>query len=421
VKASWGRVAGILALTTLLVSSTGDGPAVRAQQGGPADPNPILELMPALRTSPAPPWLKQGVRLTYYSAAASLRGGRHRYVPDPDNPNCRFRDEQGNCFKQEDLGGGGPMGAGSGAGYMQANIVALDDSVAAMEIRQYALLNPTGPSFASFFGGAVGLPGAGGDLWLNPEVLRGTVGRSFPGLKILQMPYVLNGVRYDTVRIQAEASVWIYEARTGVLLLSNNSTKGPPIQGPLLPTDSREGMTMLTETVFVQARVPNVPWAVEPAPEWVGRYSFFKYEGIGTLFVPGSPPLSANVATTLRRLYAGNNWVRYEQTQMQGGQIGQNIRVVGSGQFGGLWVSPNALGRLRSGQTLDVDPVTRVTVFVSQIARRVEGGESITISEINDAHRLDSTYDRATGILIAVNQVNNVMHTEIRLQLTHLQ
>lgn len=81
---------------------------------------------------------------------------------------------------------------------MQVSVVALDRSVAAMEIRKYSLARPNNPSFASFFGGAVALPGAGGDLWLNPEVLRGAVGRSFPGLRVLRMPYVLNGVRYHS-------------------------------------------------------------------------------------------------------------------------------------------------------------------------------------------------------------------------------
>lgn len=302
---------------------------------------------------------------------------------------------------------------------MQVSVVALDRSVAAMEIRKYSLARPNSPSFASFFGGAVALPGAGGDLWLNPEVLRGAVGRSFPGLRVLRMPYVLSGVQYDTIRIQAEGSAWVYNAQTGILILSNNSTKGPPIQGPALPTESREGMTLLTETVFMDARMPNIPWAFEPAPDWVRRYSFFQYTGSSALFVPGSPPLGGKVGTTLQRQYQGTTWVR--QTQVQGPQTSQNIRVVGSGQFGGLWVSPSVVSQLRSGQTLDVDPITRVTVFVSQIGRTPQGGEFVTISEVNDAHRVDNSYDRATGILVAVTQVNNILQTKLPIQLTHMQ
>jgi hypothetical protein len=377
--------------------------------------------MPALRTAPAPGWLRQGLHLTYYAAAASVLGGRHRYVPDPDNPNCRFRDEQGTCYRREDLGGGGATGAGSGAGYMQVSIVALDRTVAAMEVRKYSLLAPSGVPFASYFGGAVGLPGAGGDLWLNPEVLRGAVGRSFPGLRILRMPYTLNGTHYDTVRIHAEGSAWVYNAQSGILILSNNSTKGPPIQGPMLPTDSREGMTLLTETVFMDARTPNIPWALEPAPEWVGRHGFFEYTGEGALFVPGSPLLRARAGTTLQRQYLGTNWARYLQTQVQGPQTGQNIRVLGSGQFGGLWIAPRVLSQLRSAQTLDVDPVTRVTVFVSQIARTADGKDVVAISEVNDAHRIDYSYDRASGILVGVAQANNLLRTQLRMQLTRLQ
>jgi hypothetical protein len=410
-----------LVLSASLAAVTASVPAARAQQVAPYDPNPILDLMPALRTAPAPAWLRQGLHLTYYSAVASVLGGRHRYVPDPDNPNCRFRDEQGTCYRREDIGGGGGSAAGSGAGYLQISIVALDRSVAAMEVRVYTLLTPNSTPFASSFGGVVGLPGAGSDLWLHPEVLRAAVGRSFPGINVLRMPYVLNGTRYDTIRIQSEGAAWVYNAETGVLILSNKATKGAPIQGPVLPTDSREGMTLLTENVFVQARNPNIPWAVDPAPEWVGRYSFFHYAGRGALSVPGSPPLGAKVSTTLQRQYAGGNWVRYIQTQTLGPQTSQNIRVVGSGQFGGLWVPPGALGRLRQGQSLDVDPVTRVTVFVSQTGRTLQGRNFVTISEVNDAHRTDASYDRATGMLFAVNQTNSTMRTQSQILLTQLQ
>jgi hypothetical protein len=415
------RFLWVLVLSALLACVTTHTRDAQALQTAPYDLNPILDLIPALKTAPPPAWLRQGLQLTYYSAVASVLGGRHRYVPDPDNPNCRFRDEQGNCYRRQEVGGGGGSGAGSGSGYVQVSIVALDRSVAAMEVRMYALLTPNSTPFTSSFGGAVGLPGAGGDLWLNPEVLRAAVGRSLPGLRILRMPYVLNRIQYDTVRIQSEGSAWVYDAQSGILILSTNSAKGPPIQGPMLPTDSREGMTLLTETIFMQARSPNIPWALDPAPEWIRRYSYFRYSGHGALLVPGSPPLNAQATTTLQRQYVGNNWVRYVQTQAQGPQNSQNIRVLGSGQFGGLWVSPGALSQLRQGQNLDVDPITRVAVFVSQTGRTAQGRDFVTISEVNDAYRIDYAYDRASGILSSINQTNNVMRTQLQIVLTHMQ
>ncbi len=388
----------------------------------PIDPNPFLDLIPALRTAPAPGWVTQGTRITFYSAAVSLQGGQHHYTADPDNPNCRFRDERGNCYRQDQLRSGG-----SGEGFTQVNVALLDRSVAALEVRSYGLVGPNGPVIIRAFGGVVGLPGAGGDSWLNPQVLRRAVGLSGPGIKVVQMPYVLNGRQYTTIRFQGEGTAWVYDAETGALLLSDSATQGAPIQGPLLPTDSRQGMTLLTEAILMGVRTPNIPWALDPAPEWVGRFSSLQYKGTAALFVPGSPPLPVAVATSFQRQTLGNNWARYIQTQVQGAPPGmppttsQVVRVFGSAQFGGLWVPPRALSQLRSGQTLDTDPVTKVTVLVGQIGRTAQGREFVTITEACEGHRLDERYDRATGMLLHVNQADNVLHTLIQLDLAQLQ
>jgi hypothetical protein len=77
------RFLWVLILSAWLVPFTPHVVSVSALQSVPYDPNSILDLMPALRTAPAPGWLRQGLHLTYYAAAASVLGGRHRYVPDP--------------------------------------------------------------------------------------------------------------------------------------------------------------------------------------------------------------------------------------------------------------------------------------------------------------------------------------------------
>jgi hypothetical protein len=136
------------------------------------DLNPFLTILPALRTAPAPNWVKPGTRLTYYSTAATVVRGLHRYEEDPSctaaQVDCYVQEGTGKWFRQKAAPGAGRV---SGHGYTQVNVVYLDHTVAVLEVRNYGFALGSGPPVILSLAGAVGLPGAGADFWLNPHVL----------------------------------------------------------------------------------------------------------------------------------------------------------------------------------------------------------------------------------------------------------
>jgi hypothetical protein len=147
-----------------------------------------------LATAPAPPWLRQDTRLTYYSSAASVVGGTHQYIEDPDG---EWIDKStGKRFRQENISGA------SGHGYTQVNVAWLDGSIAVLEIRSYSISGVNGPPTILTLGTTVGLVGAGADFWLSPQVLAGISDSRAPGLTVLRMPPV-GGRSYSAIRFQS--------------------------------------------------------------------------------------------------------------------------------------------------------------------------------------------------------------------------
>lgn len=431
-----GRSARYLGLATTVVALAGSGIA-GAQQGTPGDNNPWVTLLPALRTAPAPAWLRTGTRITYYVAAASIPGGAHSYreVPDPrdssgqpcvrrpPDPPLYMDPKTKKCYEQ------GGVGRGSGHGYSQLTVLALNQTMAVVEVRGYVISGVSGPAVPGSNSGYVALPAAGGDYWMNPQVLRGVVGITVEGMRAVQMPYPLNGRSYNSLWIQSGSpgagQTWVYDLDTGVLLHATTATQGAPIQGPVAQGESREGATQLGQSTLVGVRTPNVPWAAEPAPDWVGRTSVLRYDGSNTLYVPGSNPVPIPLTYTFQRQAVGPNWAAYLVTQTTQSSVPsvpeQGVLFYGSAQFGGLWVPPRWLAQLRPGQILDTDPVTGVTVSVGQAGRTPQGTDVVTITEANQAVRTDGAYDRVTGILVFFSRFDYTQQTQIQMQLVQRQ
>jgi hypothetical protein len=215
-----------------------------ADEARQIDDQPLVTLLPALRGAPAPAWVQPGVRLTYYSAAASIVGGRHTYAED-ENGNW-IDPTTGKHYRQEEVA------SASGQGFTQVNVAALDRAVALLDIRIYSILdaNVRTPPITMGCSGAITLPGAGSDYWVNPEVLQAAVGLEGSGTKILRTGFPINGQTHSAIRIQFDSASsqqdWIYDEQTGVLLHSGSSTVGQGIQGPVAQGDSRQGSTLLT-------------------------------------------------------------------------------------------------------------------------------------------------------------------------------
>ena len=129
---------------------------VRAQRAS-VDQNILLDLLPGLKTAPAPAWLQPGTRVTYLSAAASVAAERTKLTEDPYGDwEVTYPDGSKKRFREEDISGTGR----AGAGHTVLSVVYLDRSVAVIELRSYASQTYGGPSTLARLAGVVGIPGA---------------------------------------------------------------------------------------------------------------------------------------------------------------------------------------------------------------------------------------------------------------------
>jgi hypothetical protein len=154
------------------------GPVSTAPDGGA-----LAIFFPALRSAPAPAWLKQGTRLTYYSAVASVRGSYYEYTPDAQGG---FSDRQDNHYGRTETSSGG-----SGQGYIQINVARLTPTTAVLDMRIYGIVGGAAPCLMSQ--AAAVAPAGGMDYWMNPAVIAAAGDVNRDGLTILHGPFTLNG------------------------------------------------------------------------------------------------------------------------------------------------------------------------------------------------------------------------------------
>lgn len=415
---AWVLLVGMVMLGGLAIDATW------AQ--APVDPSALLQLLPALRTAPPPSWVRQGLRLTYYSAAAATGSG-NVYVED-ENGNW-VQVGTGKTYRQDEIS------TGSGEGFTEVNLIMLDRAVAVLDIRSFGLPVRNAPPRLQAAGGAVGLPGAGSDFWLNPRVLASAVGLRGQGLRVLRMPYVIRDKQYRAIRFQSVTAggsfVWVYDEESGVLLHSSTSTssavQGPRPLGERVPPNSG----LLSLSTLLNARTVSLPWTTSPAPEWVARTRLLRYAGNIVVGVPGVGAGPVPATLTYERQTGGLNWARYLATQVTANVPGvppdtqRFDRAFGPGQVGGLWIPPAVLRGLQQGQTLDRDPVTGMVVSVGQAGSVPGVGDVLAIREGNGTVQITYAYDRSSGLfaLYSSREVSPVTGTVIgvQLQLVHRQ
>jgi hypothetical protein len=376
------------------------------------DDIPLIRIMPDLRTAPAPNWVRQGVRMTYWSAVASIPGTRYVYEEDE---NGEWEDKAGKHYSPREIQG---LGVG---GYTQIDVVALDGASAVIEVTSFGLNVANNRVSINGAGGAVGYPGAGGDWWLSPQVLARVENARGPGFRILRMPYVVQNTTFNAIRFQVTASgfnAWNYDLETGILLHMGTSSIGT-VSGPRpVGEGPATGTTMITLARIMSVRTPTLPWASSPAPDWVGRTRVLRYEGQVTISVPGASTLApARISVTFERQSGGRNWGRYIQAISSPLGSQRTVRVAGPAQVGGLWVHPSVLRQLRSGQVLDTDSITSEVVSVGQIGRTPQGHEVVGIRRSASGFRTDAYYSLQDGVLVSVVQdaPTAYMHSEVTL------
>jgi hypothetical protein len=378
--------------------------------------------------TPPPDWIQPGLRLTYYTVVATLPDGPYNYIPDEKGG---WVDKNGKHYKREDAG------KKASHGYLQANLVALDRRDAALQMAFYLFdgLNTNEPIF-KYETGFVGSASTGGDLWLHTDALKElakdqTDKPTFnpareTGMWVHRKKYTIDQATYEALQIvsvrQDGRGVWIYDMASGALLYSSDvTTLG--IQKSVSGERLTAGGAVVRFTTFKGSRTLNLPWAGQPAPDWLGRLKKLDYAGNFNVHVPGSPPTPIKLSVSMERLRSGDDWMLCETTgrmHVPGAMPDVGERLVGTHQLGGLWIPTKALAQLRAGQVLDEDALTRFTTVVDRV-----DGEYVTLLQTATRQTVELTYRKADGMLVQLKTSERIgppgMRNEVDLQLTGSQ
>jgi hypothetical protein len=344
----------------------------------------FITLFPELNNLPAPDWVQPGVRLTYTAGAALV----------PDDP--------------DDRGGGG-------AGYTQIDVVAVSDKQVVLRILSWGMPSGAGPVVPLITSCYVGPAGAGGDWYLNPQVLKRATDLHDDHLKVVRGPYQAAGKTFDAVRFEWERdgtkNVWVYDAKSGVLLHNGVASERAQSRG-------------LANGDLKRIRTAKIPWADAPVPDWVADVKAVRYTGQYTISVPGVQSYSAAMRMEAKVVDRGATWLRLKRhiersaiVQGMPSDVDDCVVVSGRAQLAGLWIPPKALQDLKAGQVLDRDPDTGIETRVEDFDTGPNGARVVRIVERDPIYSAQLSYDVKSGLLVGMRVTLETVHTTFDLQL----
>lgn len=380
--------------------------------------NPMLLIFPGLREAPSPDWVKPGMRLTFYSASATIPGSSIAGLYQ--DPQGRWVDPNtGETYRMDKSRGS------AGHGYNQVDVLSVNEDATVCTLRAFGidlLSNQIRPLTTTGF---TSLPGAAGDWWMNPDVLNQTVdGLNSPGIKVARIPYKAADKQYNAVWIntstQGGTVSQVIDLESGLTLHYGSShTSGPDGVSSVNGVPTRiGGQTMIGQTTFVDMRQLDFPWMGMELPRSIAQVQQLVYEGEMSMSMQGITT-SFPMRVTFNIVGRGPDFVQIKRTikmDMRNGTPPQEDTasiVSGTNHLLPICIPPRALGQLRNGQEIDSDPFTKTRTFVSFIGQDQSGNQVLTLTEINDkAVRTDYVYEMDSGILSALQQTDQNLNTQ---------
>lgn len=368
-----------------------------------AESIPFTLLIPSLRSAGAPYWLKEGVRLNFYTAMSSVPWEREYYYRDDEGG---WVDDQGRRYRKEDAAGDG------GHGITQVNIAYADNSVAVVNCRAYTYTGTwKGPLVPLQASGGVLSACQGDDWWVHPKGLAQISVGVHDGTTIARLPYSLNNKTHRAIRFEYKTResevVFVYDEVTGILLHSHTVNRS-------------HRRTTISVINFIDWRKVRYPWAGTDAPGWLAGSAGLRYQGQVVLAIPGVDPFPMPLTVSMQFLQKQARYARLMQrTQLQipspvpgAGTPEDSEQVAGPSMYGAVWVNPQALRSLRVNQAIDQDNVVNTRVAVT----RADSGV-VQITEVGQMHSITCQYDVNTGMLTGVAAVDNHAHRTTNLSL----
>ncbi|MGB7962413.1 MAG: hypothetical protein WCF12_05555 [Propionicimonas sp.] len=343
----------------------------------------LTGLVPRLPALSAPGWVREGVRVSYYSAVANVLSAYERFILDENGD--WVGQTTGNRYRREELYGA------AGHGVTQVDVLSVDDEYVALQVNSWQYSVFTGPLVPNGQAPWIG-PASGGDWFLHPSVLAGQANQTGGGLTILRMPYTIGEVTYDAIRIQQDSEqatcARVYDLTNGTMLALFGAVT------------TQEG-TLFSEAIFIGARRMNLPWLGRTVPDWVTSGRTLTYAGTKSWeAIRAGTVLTANVALRMRIDQvnpAAFTYRRTTTTTVTGypSQSQEEDLAGGVGEPTSLVLPPASLAELRAGQVIDADPVTGIRVEVTDVNRDV-----VAIEARNRGFSARLTYDADSGVML---------------------
>lgn len=366
-------------------------------------------VIPGLKQLQNPDWVKEGTRMSYYSATADVPEGYEKFILDEEGDWVGVL--SGKHYKREEIFGA------AGHGVTQVDVLSVEGGVAALKINSWLYSSFTGPLVPIKQGAYIGLA-AGGDWYISPKALANLQERRSGGVTILRMPYTIDGVTYNAIRIQQESDTasfaHIYDLQDGKLLATFNSV-----------ASADKKSTVFAYATLLGVRQMDLPWLGQDLPGWIKEGTVMRFDGtkafeakLASYSFPTAVSLDMSITGVGRRYYT------YTQTASMvasgfPAQYGHEEQVGGIGQPGGLALPPDALAALQLGQVIDIDDVTGITVEVKDVCQDANGRNIVVLLASNQIYSAKVTYDRDTGMMIGFSETklgtDTNEYTELKL------
>ncbi len=364
-----------------------------------------LTLLVAGRAQSVPP-LQAGMRVTFYSSSASVRGSTQQAVfkpnCDPTKEDC-WVDPNGRSIGLQDVP------TASGQGYTQLDVLYLDQQVCVLRITSYTLDPGSGAVATAASGGTVSTEGNCEDYWFSQARLQQLPTQSSAGLRVLRGPYTIGSFSFDSVSIGVfgggSASHSSYEAASGLLIVASTRSQGAPVATITGNTVTQgAGNTQLTYTQWLHSRPLAASGLLERLPAHVQNTTSLVYSCAQVTSLPGSGAIQIPCHYELSIGARNELWARATGTlRLSDGitsipTVIESEHVIAASGQGGYLASPTWLASLQPGMQLDDDPVTGVVAFVESVNDAV-----VVIVERSNSEQKRFAYDRRTGWLRQVS------------------
>lgn len=352
----------------------------------------LTSLTPRLPALSAPGWVREGVRVSYYSAVANVLSAYERFILDENGD--WVGQTTGNRYRREELYGA------AGHGVTQVDVLSVGTDVVVLQVNSWQFSVFTGPLVPNGQAPWIG-PASGGDWFLHPNVLAGLANQRGDGLTILRMPYTIAGVTYDAIRIQQQSEqatfARVYDLTNGRMLA-------------LFGAVTSEQGTLFSEAIFVGARRMDLPWLGDALPQWVSPDRTLTYQGTKSWeAIRAGTVLTADVSVRMRidRVNAAAfTYGRTTTTKVTGypAQSQTESLAGGVGEPTSLVLPPVPLAGLRAGQVIDSDPVTGIRVEVTEVGQQ-GNREVVAIQVRNQGYSANLTYDVQSGRMLSYSDL----------------